>query len=69
MISKRDACWPATRSWLEARIAEVQTQLEGHQPESITNRLRGNIEAFRAIIKVAEPEPLRVPNKDTTPGY
>ncbi len=47
----------------------MQTQLEGDQPENVTNRLRGNIEAFRAIIKVAEPAALTVPKKDTTIGY
>ncbi len=69
MISRRDACWPATKHWLEARIAELHTRLESDQSESVTNRLRGNVEAFRAIIKAAEPEPLRVPKTDTTPGY
>lgn len=68
MISKRDGCWPATKHWLEAEIAKEHIALERVRPADEHDRSRGRIEAYRSIIKKAEPEPLTT-KADPAPGY
>lgn len=67
MIDRRNPHWPATRDWLNDRIADCHRQLERSDcSEQQANLNRGMIAAYRGFIKTVEPTEIPVVEE---PGY
>lgn len=70
MIGRHDAAWRGTKEWLEGEIAKLHVQLERSDLlEKEHNVTRGQIAAYRALIRTVEPVAIPEPQTTNYTGY
>lgn len=73
LISKTSAAWPGLKAWVLEQIAQAHVQLERTDlSEAEHNATRGQIQAWRDLIRFVEPVEVHAPLLggyfDTTPS-